>query len=106
MASSGQSPTGELGRVDSLLIAPSVERESLSTALAETLAARKGLEPTDAAFRLLEHIDPEALDGLFDHTGRGGRADWRLEFEVGDETVVVHSNGFIQFGQLEPGEDR
>ncbi len=97
MATSDRPMGGDLGRVNSLLIAATSNRESLSTSLAETLSARAGIAPTHDSLQLFDYIDLEALDRLHEHTQRHGKADWTLEFDVGDETVEVHSNGFIQF---------
>lgn len=82
--------------------ATSLPRESLSTALAAMVARAKGADPTEG-FRLYEYVDPEALDALFDHSRRWADASWRLEFEAGEETIVVDSDGGIEVaGSAEP----
>lgn len=75
--------------------ATSLPRESLSTALAAMVARAKGADPTEE-FRLYEYVDPEALDALFEHSRRWADASWQLEFEAGDETIVVGSDGTIE----------
>lgn len=97
MAGSARPPPHDLKQVESLLVAPASDRESLSTILAEALSARHGGGPTDGSLRLYEHIDTEALDCLFEHAKRFDEAEWTLSFDIGDESVIVHSSGFVRF---------
>lgn len=86
-ASSGQFVSRDAG--------VSFPRETLSTALAAIVASTKGLDPTDEGFRLYEHLEPDALDSLYDHAQRRDGANWQLEFHVGADTVRVDSDGGI-----------
>lgn len=89
-------PSKALGQYVSRDIGIPLPRETLSTAVAGMVALKLGVEPTDGDFRLYEHLDPEALDMLYEHARRREGASWRLEFAVGDETVVVRSDGVIR----------
>lgn len=71
-------------------------REPLSTVLADMIARKRGVDPTQDGFRLYEYLNPEAVDALFEHSNRWEESSWRLEFDTGDETVVVRSDGFIR----------
>lgn len=75
------------------------DQEALSTILAEMLAKMKRVEPTQEGFNLYEYIDPDAMDALHKHAKRHEDVDWRLEFEAGDQSVVVRSDGFIRTSQ-------
>lgn len=103
MADSGTRQTQQLGQVDTLLVPPPLDRESLSTVLAEAISARQGRSATDPSFRLYEHIDAEALDRLFEHTQAHDSPEWTLSFTVGDEVVTVNSSGLIVFGDGDAG---
>ncbi len=96
MAASEPGNSKALGQYVSRDIGIRLPRETLSTAIAGMIAMQLGVEPTNGDFRLYEHIDPEALDMLYEHARQREDASWRLEFAVGDETVVVRSDGFIR----------
>lgn len=106
MASAPQQPSGGLGpsthrpigQLVSNSTSTAVPREELSTVVADIIALMQGDEPTESGFQLYEHIDPEALDRLFDHACRHEGINWHLEFDIGGETVVIESNGFVSIG--------
>ena len=72
--------------------------ESMSSAVTQTIADQKGIDPVNLDERLYDHVDPNALDRLFDATGstgmsRNGRvtfrmAGYRVEIE-GTQRVIV-----------------
>lgn len=95
MAASELGRSKALGQYVSRDIGVPLPRETLSTAVAGIVARKLGVEPTDGDFRLYEHLDSEALDMLYDHAKRREDASWRLEFAVGEETVIVSSDGVI-----------
>lgn len=66
------------------------------------LAKVKGVEPTQEGFNLFEYVDPDAMDALREHAERHENAAWRLEFEAGEELVVVRSDGFIRTTNKDP----
>lgn len=76
--------------------APSHHEDSLSTVLAEMLAKMKGVEPTQEGFHLYEYINPDAIDALNRHAEGHENTNWQLEFEAGDVSVVVRSDGVIR----------
>lgn len=69
--------------------------ESLSTLLADLLARMHDIEPTDGRFQLYNHVDPDALDDLFQHAQSHDAASWRFELDVGEETIVIDSDGYV-----------
>lgn len=74
---------------------PALLRESLSTFLGNLIARMHHIEPTDGRFQLYEHVDGEAIDDLFTHAQSHPAASWRFELDVGEETIVVDSDGFV-----------
>lgn len=70
--------------------------ESLSTFVAELVARLQGRAPTEADLRLYDHVDPEAVDDLFEHAMTHEDASWRLELDVGPETLVIGSDGVVR----------
>ena len=70
-------------------------KESLSTFLADLVAKLHDLDPTESQFQLYDHVEPDALDALFEHAQSHHRASWRFELEVGEETLVVDSEGYV-----------
>lgn len=77
-------------------VTPTHYEDSLSTAIAEMLAKMKGVEPTQEGFHLYEYINPDAIDALNEHAKGHENAAWQLEFEAGDVSVVVRSDGFME----------
>lgn len=73
--------------------------ETLSTFLAQLVARLHGVDPTDDDLRLYDHVDPEALDDLFEHAMTHARTSWQLELEIGPETIVIDSNGFVRLAR-------
>ena len=98
LAAAAEAEDRTLGQVVSNGPAP-YPTESLSTFLARLVARVHGVEPTDETFRLYDLVDTEALDDLFDHAMTHARSSWRFELEVGPETVVVDSDGFVRLAR-------
>lgn len=96
MASSPQTQTWSKGQFVTNDASSPLPREALSTVLADMIARMKGVDPTDNGFRLYEYMDPEAIDAIYEHSRRWGNAEWRLEFDTGEMSVVVRSDGFIR----------
>jgi len=70
--------------------------EPPSVAVATALAAHLGEEPTETSVRLYDHVDPEALDALFDARSDGSAGvDAVVRFPVGPATVVVRPERVI-----------
>lgn len=67
-----------------------LESSSVVVSVAEAVAAARGVAPADAEFKLRDHVETDALDGLFGHRG-----EWELAFDVEDHTVTVDSDGLI-----------
>lgn len=96
MATSSRPPSRTLGQFVWTNDGSSLPRDSISTAIADMVARRRGVDPTDDDFRLYDFLDPDALDDLYAHSRRHGDASWRLEFDLGEEAVVVRSDGVVQ----------
>jgi len=62
------------------------EHEPPSIAVATALAQYYDEDVLGSSIRLYDYVDPEALDALFTQRNRSGR---RLEFAVGETTVIV-----------------
>ena len=60
----------------------------LTVELTQSLAAERGVEPTEVEETLHEHIDLEALERLSRHES----GSWLLSFELPDHTVTVTSD--------------
>lgn len=69
--------------------------ESLSLFLVNIVARMHDVEPTDEAFQLYDYVEPDAIDTLFDHAQTHEDASWRFELDIGQETVVVDSDGYV-----------
>lgn len=66
------------------------ETEPPSIAVATAIARYTGDEVTASNTTLYEHVDPDALDALFENQYDGSRrGDGEIEFDVEDATVVV-----------------
>lgn len=96
MAISQQPPSWSSDQSVPTGVGASHDSESLSTILAEMLAKMKGIEPTQEGFHLYEYLDPDGMDALHEHAQRHEDVTWRLEFEAGDQSVIVRSDGFIR----------
>lgn len=66
--------------------------ESLSETVVMALANFEEVEATEMD-PLYEHVDPDALEELFDTTGDGFRAGGRVSFTMNDNQVTIHSHG-------------
>lgn len=85
---------------------PTPLRDPLSTFLAEVVAKRYGLDPTESHFQLADHVATDALDGLFGHAQSNPQVSWRLEIDIGAETLAVDSDGFVAVSSAgRPGAD-
>lgn len=72
--------------------------EDLNAVIVRSIAAVKGVAPTELDERLYESIDPDALDLLFSSGGRGRHRPDRLRqltFELCGLEIRVHSGGEI-----------
>ena len=69
--------------------------DAVSVALVEAIAARQGVDPTEADFHLGEYVDANALDALYRHARANADASWSLEFDVDGHAVTVDSDGRI-----------
>lgn len=63
---------------------------SLGTRVVEAIAEAKGSDTSDVG-PLYEVIDLEALESLYAHSG----SEWRVEFHVDGDRVVVRDDGTI-----------
>lgn len=96
MATSSRPPSETLGQFVLSTSGSALPRASLSTAIADMLARRRGVDPTDDGLRLYDHLDPDALDDLYEHSRRHEDASWRLEVGLGDQRLVVRSDGVVR----------
>lgn len=101
MATSPRPPARTLGQFVWTTEGSPLPRDSLSTAIADMVARRRGDDPTDDGFRLYDHLDPDALDALYAHARRHGDTSWCLEFSLGDASVVVRSDGVVQLEEAD-----
>lgn len=68
----------------------------LSTTLAHAISDVTGIDVTDTGFTLNDHVNPEALDRLFEPKEDGTpRTNGHLSFTVWGYQVTVYSNGQI-----------
>lgn len=74
---------------------PALLKESMSTFLADLIARMYDLDPTESHFQLYDHVEPDAVDALFEHARRHDQTSWRLELDVGEETIVIDSDGYV-----------
>lgn len=63
---------------------------SLGTRVVEAIAEAKGSDTSDVG-PLYEVVDLEALECLYAHSGN----EWRVEFDVDGDRVVVRDDGSI-----------
>ena len=68
-----------------------VQGQSLSIAIVEAVADARGEDPTSASFVLADHVDPDALDALYD----GPSEAWEFEFALEGHAVHVASEGIV-----------
>lgn len=69
---------------------------ALSTTLAHALSDVTGIDVTDTGFTLNDHVNPAALDQLFEPKADGGpRTNGHLSFTIWNYQVTVYSNGQI-----------
>ena len=66
--------------------------EPLNSTILTALADVKDVEPTELE-PLYEHIDPDALESLFDPDGDGLRTDGHVSFSFADHYVTIHGHG-------------
>lgn len=74
-------------------------RESMSMFLADLIARLHDIEPTEGSFQLYNYVDTDAIDALFDHAQSHENASWRFELDVGEETVVIDSDGYVNLAR-------
>lgn len=68
----------------------------LTTTLAHAISDVSGIDVTDAGFSLNDHVDPEALDHLFEPKEDGvPRMNGHLAFTIWGYQVTVYSDGQI-----------
>lgn len=68
----------------------------LTTTLAHAISDVTGIDVTDTGFTLADHVDPEALDRLFEPRDDGTpRTNGHLSFTIWGYQVTVYSNGQI-----------
>lgn len=68
----------------------------LTTTLAHAISDVTGVDVTDTAFTLSDHVDPEALDRLFKPSSEGtSQIDGQFSFIVWEYRVTVYSDGQI-----------
>ena len=63
----------------------------LTVELTQSLAATRGVKPTEVRETLHEYIDLEALEELARHEG----GPWQLSFELPEHTVTVTSDNRV-----------
>lgn len=64
---------------------------SLTTKIAEAVAAVEGVDATDLEYALHDYVDTDALRLLTTNS----RGSWQLAFELPDHDVTVTSDGAI-----------
>lgn len=68
----------------------------LTTTLAHAISDVTGIDVTDTGFTLNDHVDPEALDRLFEPKADGTpRTNGHVSFTIWGYQVTVYSNGQI-----------
>jgi len=81
----------------------------LTTTLAHAISDVSGVDVTDTGFTLADHVDPDALDRLFEPRDDGTpRLNGQLTFTVWGYAVTVYSDGGIAIvppqGQRPPAQ--
>lgn len=97
MAYDSESPDTTANETESetpLLRADWREYDSPATAIIETVATAKGLEPTDLP-PLIDSVDPDAIDNLVERSASNDRYI-RVSFAYDGVTVGIESNGEIK----------
>ena len=78
---------------------------ALSTTIVQTLAGIAGTDVTELGFSLYDHIDVDALDGLFEpRPGSGKTVEGTLTFVVPSYRITVHGNGDIVIEVIDTDE--
>lgn len=68
----------------------------LTTTLAHAISDVSGVDVTDTGFTLNDHVDPDALDRLFEPKDDGtARTSGHLTFNIWGYQVTVYSDGQI-----------
>lgn len=68
----------------------------LTTTVVHAISDVTGVDPTDAGFRLYDHVDPDALNNLFrPGSGDSGRNQATLSFNVWEYQVSIEGDGRI-----------
>lgn len=75
------------------------EFSSFSTAIVKAIAAVKNVEPSEVDVRLYDHVNPDALDALYQHADRTN-SPWELEFSITDLHITVRSTGEVKLEQI------
>jgi hypothetical protein len=70
------------------------EYETIDAAIVRALAAAEDEDPTEVDVCLYDHLNPDALDGLYDSTDPEGTG-WRFEFAAEGYDVTVRSDGRV-----------
>jgi hypothetical protein len=86
------------GVVQAQAVVRRVEFDPSDSVSTSVLMALDSLPEFDAASSdevLFEHVDPDALDALFDAPGNTDRARGMVSFPVGDYDVLVRASGEI-----------
>ncbi|MEZ3171169.1 HalOD1 output domain-containing protein [Halorubrum sp. RMP-47] len=65
--------------------------EVLTSTLIESIAEHKNVDPSDLDIVIADYVDLAAVEKL----GRRDNSTWRLQFELPDHSVAVHSDGRI-----------
>jgi len=68
--------------------------ERPSTAVVRAIAAAQDESPTATSTQLYDHIDPDALDALFDDWGSPDGVT-SVQFRIGRHSVEVHGHGEV-----------
>jgi hypothetical protein len=68
--------------------------ERPSMAVVRAMADAGDEPPTEMSTQLYDHVDPDALDALFDDWG-AAPADASVQFRVGECVVEVHGHGEV-----------
>jgi hypothetical protein len=68
--------------------------EPTSTAVVECVAEANGVDPCSLDARLYDHVDPDALDSLFNTEGQGA-IDVTVSFRMAGCRVTVDDTGTV-----------
>ncbi|MFB6079717.1 MAG: HalOD1 output domain-containing protein [Haloferacaceae archaeon] len=71
------------------------EYETIDAVIVRTLADATGQDPTDVDFRLYDHLNPDALERLYEDANARDGAGWRFEFAAEGFEVTVQSDGRV-----------